>query len=566
MSNKLTAVVKYKDPIVSSDINKARIGFFPKGRYFGFDLLIDSGSTGFSLELRNSNKLKFTDENGVTKEVGLAVSPHGVIIHYDDSDGGFIFQVVSTTEDKYYLLAIHAVWTQSVPSMIPYFYIKIINNMNQLDQWVNDPLHDIAIGAIKVKANATNASGVELYPAEVPNFAAKPLPDYEEIFMSLHNHNLVTKTQLYTYDHLDESSFNTAGGIVSMLTIPNTNFASLVLTESKAINYLETPFIGSLANKSSVFFLEITANSNPYTLTLYNTGNIKFPSNSIVLTAGDVIILTHFNGIYKVVGFYNDFSRNGALKTSSNVWDKPQVLKALSYDISDLVLNSVLYLPDVMLPIIDLNTIQTIDSIRVNHLIPLIGTSFNLILTDNNNTHNKLTLRLSQKDEFKINDSPNRYNQVYLMAGLYTFIPIKHINNSSVRWFVSGNFNGAKYDDTDIVYFDNYSIEINNVVYGYFTLKSHRKDNVVTIFSKLEITLTNLPQGYILTPNIALEQYFKNTTLELGINSIEAGIYAYSDRIWVVLDSFNNRVKIYNNAAQFGGTIVFAGSLSLIID
>lgn len=487
----LYAVAKYKDPITSPDLNRARIAFFPKGRYFGFDKIEDSSTGGFVVRLSNNTYLSYTDEDNNTTNVGVAVSPHGLVVHFTSF---WDIPLLTSDQDQYYVLRLNAKWSRNVPSLPPYIMAEFAGNSlpSVPTNYLIEPKHEIVLGVLKVNANGSNASQVELYPSESPNFAWKATPNYDDYFARLNSINVFTKQIIQSLTIVSGSAFTILPGIGTKFDAPDTNGVQVNLSAigSKSIHYIGTPNTGALANKTRLLWIGVTENSSPYTLNLYPGGDIRI-TDPLSISAGDAVLMVQFHGLWHIMAHHNNYmSRLGraAYLDTENVWQKRQVKTISQVQSQNVFALEGITLPDSPITVLELNSDIEVKKIRVGgNVLPTIGSEATLIISEDNGHLLKLVNYLNVYDQFIINgDLRSEDHWVGLGKGTYFLKAIEQLDSDKILWAISGNFVTAQYPDSEYIFYDE-EVYVNG---NKLSLKAYRLSTIGYVV-KVEIQIIN---------------------------------------------------------------------------
>lgn len=443
MSNSIKAFVKYRDPITSKDLNQARIGFFPKGRYLGFDKFEDSDNPGFVVELTNKTFLKYYDEERNSKNVGLAVSPQGVILHLESPHEINLEGFSNPTQDLFFVLILSYLWENTTQGIPPLIHLRPSTNYpNNPESFITSPESEIVLGVVKVKQGATNANGIELYPAEAPQFAWGS-EDLTQVYARLHFHNYYTKSQIHTLATLFDDAIED-----NILNLGDLQSGQLILSHNQSIHSIISnyPLQGYTTR---LVWLTLSASSNPITLNKVPNGNLDIPK-SLTLRPRDSVLLGIFGTSVRVLGafsYHESQLKDVAHTNSNNNWQVPQSYSwgGENTPINDLISQGVLTLPNKPIHSLRLHHFHTLNRIEVDGGVP-IGTRIKVILMYMTDT-DAMTLTLNgytPESEPIIINGHNQTFPVVLRAGVYTLTRIEFPGGDQ-GWAIEGNFASAEY-------------------------------------------------------------------------------------------------------------------------
>ena len=493
----LHVVVRYKDAVTSPDINRSRIGFFPKGRYFGFDKIEDSPESGFVIRLSNQTYLNYTDEEGEQEQVGLAVTPHGLVVHFKTY---WDIALDTPITDQYFVIILNAKWVRSYPGNPPYLFAKYagLAMPENPDQHLIEPLHEVVVGIMKVKSGAFNKSLVELYPSIVPNFAWKPTPNYDDYFARLNHTNLLTKQLTHSLSTVGSEAFSNLPGVGTAMIIPDSNGVLVNLASmggSKSVNYIQLPTEGSLSNKTRLLWIGVTGNSLPYELTLAPGGNIVI-TKEITVLAKDSVLLCQFHGLWYPLSHHNYYERNldrVAFVDYQNIWTSLQTKAISQLNQQTWYYSDRLYITKSPVTSISLSSTVSINRIRFeDDILPDKGTEFTLVVTSGSGHQLQLSLQNHPYDEFVVNGTLPYDDLVGLKPGVYKFLALETYTNKA-KWMITGE--GFVFQDSKITLVDNQ--EYNPGSDNRFTLKIYRQSFGYLVKAQLIISNINQASGYI---------------------------------------------------------------------
>jgi hypothetical protein len=240
MQQYLKQYTHYRAPVTSPGVNKGRIGILPKGRYYGFDILqpdSQSSPNNPTVLLGHNHKLRFTDGDGI-KEVGVAITPHGVVIH-SHTPIPISIPENNTAGVRYGALVMQLNWSSQVPHNNPTFFIEMTGT--SIPTYANlDEKTDVLLGWVEIEPGASSHADITLHSSPTPFFGDQDLNSHfsrlkvQNIFQSFNG----AKKTLITDSDISYSG----GGGAYFLSLTGTNYNEIKLNaKTQTINYIIPP-------------------------------------------------------------------------------------------------------------------------------------------------------------------------------------------------------------------------------------------------------------------------------------------------------------------------------------
>ncbi len=185
---------EYLDPILSSDLNQARIPFLPKGRYHGFDIYTENPGGGGDLPIKITHsdgilgKLTYSDDDNALQEMASIISPHGVSINTLE-EILLTFNVNVTGVDKYYLVYGSYTFVQAEGGSPIVFGTYAMGGIPpegwNPDTYLSDLTKEVALGYIVLSDGAVpNYDNLTYTPFDAPLFAGQAISGFSSEYLA----------------------------------------------------------------------------------------------------------------------------------------------------------------------------------------------------------------------------------------------------------------------------------------------------------------------------------------------------------------------------------------------
>ncbi len=298
-------------PIQSLPENRARAGFFPAGRYHGFDQFLPRTpevSGNYSIVVyhgdgTSSGAIEIGNATNTLDKLGYLVTRHGLVVMVSiptPSEGiALDLPVNSGTEPVFYLFIGSHAWAESNPGNPLYYESRlwVPTNPEEPDLTEVDDLGDteFLMGYFKVMPGASDYAKVTLVPREIPLFSWKGgIPnglmsnlarrDEDNLFRGFNTHNP------------GEGATYNPGNLTLTISSPS-NLSIVSYTGVQEIITIDW----ALAPSGTPLFM-IMEDVTPSIFT--PGGNIKINSN-LPISNNSVFMMVKWDGNFYVIGSMN---------------------------------------------------------------------------------------------------------------------------------------------------------------------------------------------------------------------------------------------------------------------
>lgn len=228
-----TILTGFKSFITSTDLNISKAPFFPKGRYYGFDILTSNQGVGNFIfgKISHDEVLEYLDKDNQLQEVGVVQTPHGV--SYICNEDIPIQIPVPTNQDPtlftYYIVVVNFLWVNVEPQDPPYISLVPWGPNLSTPSFEADPYavcnsNQVVLGVIKVPAGATSVIHCTYTPEDHPMFAGSL-----EGYAKLADQNNFAKLIGLSQENVVDGDFTINPDLSYTWSLPNTNVVKVDL-------------------------------------------------------------------------------------------------------------------------------------------------------------------------------------------------------------------------------------------------------------------------------------------------------------------------------------------------
>jgi hypothetical protein len=306
MQQYLKQYTHYRAPVTSPGVNKGRIGILPKGRYYGFDILQPDSKSSHgnpTVLLGHNHKLKFTDEDGI-KEVGVAITPHGVVIH-SHAPIPISIPENNTAGVRYGALVMQLNWSSQVPHNNPTFFIEMTGT--SIPTYANlDEKTDVLLGWVEIEPGASSHADITLHSSPTPFFGDQDLNSH---FSRLKVQNIFQSFNGAKKTPITDSDISNLG-VAYFLSLTGTNYNEIKLNaKTQTINYIIPPPVLQGPESFALVGIKIKETSGG-TITFKggNLGNLLIGTD-ITFEPGDSFLLYGYGGGWSIVSSFSKLKR-----------------------------------------------------------------------------------------------------------------------------------------------------------------------------------------------------------------------------------------------------------------
>ena len=163
----------WKDPVESFPLSEQQNGPLPKGRYCGYDSILDTGAPGPGVTVQVTHGItgydKTIESGSLQNNVGIAKLPNGTIVHEDNALASVVVPSnAANAFDRIDLLVADHTYTP-LPGGTPVTYAVIQGaNGGPVEPSVPTPASQVIIGRFYVLASSDAFGSITYTPADVP--------------------------------------------------------------------------------------------------------------------------------------------------------------------------------------------------------------------------------------------------------------------------------------------------------------------------------------------------------------------------------------------------------------
>lgn len=450
-----TVLTSFRDFVTSVDANKVRALFLPPGRYYGFDSLVNNGSSPANIpaKVTHTGKFSFYDDENQLQSVGAIVTRHGAVYLSDEERSILIPR--NDNQSLYYHLILVAEYEWANQDILNIPNLRVLSGPYTVSEEVDFNPGDfltvntqIPIGVITVEPSGTTFDKCSYTPLTPPNFAGIE-PDLSRFarkdspnMFEFRNTSKITTIGAEAFFELPygRHSMSLPGFNNIILNAPGQEYRISLVTEQGSPDYASVYFV----YVKDIGFLE------------FLTGGSVELRNIVKFKPGDAFVLARFGNTWKIfASFENLFENyvflesvkdNLALTNQTTIFEKGLGLTKKTASVSVKVLR----LPEGGLYQLHLINSQQyiIDSIR--RYINSQESEFpegsivilNVLRAQEDSVYVTLRVNDSNKDTFFINriiyDEPN-IEEVILTEGQYIFVKNASYMYGNKGWTLTVN-------------------------------------------------------------------------------------------------------------------------------
>lgn len=307
-------IAKFLSPLQSLPENQARAGFFPAGRYHGFDQFnprTPEVSGNYSIVVfhgdgTDEGAIKVGDATNTLVDLGYLVTRHGLVAYVSiptPTDGvGLDLPINSGTDPVFYLFLGSHAWTDSANGNAVYYESRLWDPTDPDDPdpyEVNDlGATEFILGYFKVMPGAKDYTKVTLVPAPTPQFAWNSGIPYGLLSKLARRDQDNTFTGINANSPVDGATYNTGNLTLTILSTTNLCIVSYTsVQEITSISWAAAP------NGSPLIMIMEDVSPSVFT----PGGNIKINKN-LPITNNSVFHMVKWDGNFYVVGSANSLT------------------------------------------------------------------------------------------------------------------------------------------------------------------------------------------------------------------------------------------------------------------
>jgi hypothetical protein len=306
--NNFKQYTHYRAPVTSKGVNQGRIGFFPKGRYFGFDTFSANPNSipgNPTLLLSHTEKLRFTDSDGTIKQVGVAVSPHGNVIH---SYAPIVLSIPDNPASYpvYGALVMRYTWGETIPHNDPTFFIQSTGTTVPHYGFLEEET-DVILGIVTIGPSPSSHADLSLEVLPSPFFGDRDLDSH---FARLNFGNIFKGFNGSQKTSLTDADISYSSNGLFFLNLLGTTYNEISLSaKSQDINFIIPPPILQGPGSFALVGIKIKETSGG-TITFKggNLGNLLIGTD-ITFEPGDSFLLYGYGGGWSIISSFSKLHR-----------------------------------------------------------------------------------------------------------------------------------------------------------------------------------------------------------------------------------------------------------------